>query len=160
MKTGCPNADVSQSGDSYTSTNFTLHGAQPNKANPIGNPPFPGATSSDGPNYIDFLTSTYNETFIKTYNLAYGGATVNPFLVPTLYGASVRTFLSQVIKDFVPLYTNNSDVQWQSSNSLFVILFGINDCIQSYGFNNDTLNIDIIASYEGLVKGVGSLQAM
>ena len=143
-----------QSGDSYTSTNFTLNGAQPDYDNPLGNPPFPGATSSDGPNYIDFLTSTYNETFIKTYNLACGGATINPFLVPTLYGPSVRTLLSQVVKDFIPLYANNSEVPWQPENALFTIMFGINDCIQTYAQNNDTLNNDIIASYEGLVNQV------
>ena len=143
------------SGDSYTSTNFTTFGEQPSSSNALGNPPYPGATSSNGPNYIDFLTTTYNESYIQTYNLAYGGATVNPFLVPTLYGASVRTFLSQVEKDFIPLYVNNTNVPWQSSDTLFTVFFGINDCIQSYAQNNDTLNYAIIKSYEGLVNEVG-----
>lgn len=146
------------SGDSYTSTNFTPSGSQPNSNNPLGNPPFPGATSSNGPNYIDFLTATYNKSYIQTYNLAYGGATVNPFLVPTLWGASVRTFLSQVEQEFLPLYANGSDVPWTSSNSLFTVFFGINDCIQSYADGNDSLNYDIIKSYEGLVNEVGVLR--
>ena len=150
-------ADERRSGDSYSSTNFTLTGPQPDSNNPLGNPPFPGATSSNGPNYIDFLTATYNESFIQSYNLAYGGATVNPFLVPTLYGASVRTFLSQVEHNFLPLYANNTEVPWTSANSLFIIFFGINDCIQSYSKGNDSLNYAIIKSYEGLVNEVCTL---
>ena len=64
-------------GDSYTSTGFSLQGAGPSAANPMGNPDYPGFTSSNGPNWIDFLTTTYNATFVKTINLAVGGATVD-----------------------------------------------------------------------------------
>ena len=142
------------SGDSYTSTNFTTFGEQPNPSNPLGNPPYPGATSANGPNYVDFLTRTYNQSYIQTYNLGYGGATVNPFLVPTAFGASVQTFLSQVEKEFLPLYAKNPEVPWNSSDTLFTIFFGINDVYQSYAAQNDTLSHDIIKSYEGLVDEV------
>jgi hypothetical protein len=32
---------ISASGDSYTQTGFDVNGAQPNAANPFGNPPYP-----------------------------------------------------------------------------------------------------------------------
>ena len=63
-------------GDSYTTTGFNYTMAQPSRANPLGNPDYPGYTASNGPNWVDFLTTTYNETFLETINLAYGGATV------------------------------------------------------------------------------------
>ena len=142
------------SGDSYTSTNFTLAGPQPSFLNPLGNPPYPGGTSANGPNYIDFLTTTYNKSFIQTFNLAYGGATVNPFLVPTPFGFPVQTFLSQVKREFLMSYESGLQHPWSSPNSLFVVFFGINDVINSYMFNNESLNLAVIKSYEGLVDEV------
>ena len=38
-------------------------------------------TSSNGPNWVEFLTDTYNVTDTKLVNLAYGGATIDSALV-------------------------------------------------------------------------------
>lgn len=91
------------------------------------------------------------------YNFGYGGAVVNPFLVPTPYGGPVQTFLSQVEKQFLPLYAADSQVSWNASNSLYTIFLGINDIINSYKQQNHSLNYDIIKSYEGLVGEVRSI---
>lgn len=142
------------SGDSYTSTSFNIHGTQPNRDNPLGNPSYPGATSADGPNYVDFLTTTYNQSFIETFNLGYGGATIDPSLVSSPYGYIVQSFRQQVQDEFLPTYASNSGVQWSGSNSLFTVFFGINDVILSYAPRNSTLNFLLIKSYENLVHQV------
>ncbi|KAL8869818.1 MAG: hypothetical protein Q9174_003983 [Haloplaca sp. 1 TL-2023] len=145
------------SGDSYTSTSFNIRGTQPNEENPLGNPPYPGATSSDGPNYVDFLTTTYNQSFLRTYNLGYGGATIDPSLVGSPYGYIVQSFRQQVEDEFLPTYATNSGVEWTGSNSLFTVFFGINDVILSYGQRNSTLNFLLVKSYENLVHQVCKL---
>ncbi|KAI4105515.1 MAG: hypothetical protein LQ339_003357 [Xanthoria mediterranea] len=146
-------------GDSYTSTSFNIYGPQPNPQNPLGNPAYPGATSADGPNYVDFLTTTYNQSFIRTFNLGYGGATIDPSLVGSPYGLIVQSFRQQVQEEFIPTYATNSGVEWSGSNSLFTVFFGINagallplfDVILSYTQRNSTLNFLLIKSYENLV---------
>ncbi|KAI4161073.1 MAG: hypothetical protein LQ342_005236 [Letrouitia transgressa] len=139
------------SGDSYTSTSFNIHGHQPDAENPLGNPAYPGATSSDGPNYVDFLTSTYNQSFIRTYNLGYGGATIDPSLVSSPYGLIVQSFQQQVQEEFLPVYASNPSVPWTSADSLFTVFFGINDVILSHAGRNSSLNYALIKSYENLV---------
>ena len=142
------------SGDSYTATGFDCKGAQPNPENPMGNPPYPGATSSNGPNYVDFLATTYNRSYIQAYNLAYGGATIDPALVASQYGLIVQSFQQQVTQTFLPVYSVNYDVPWTSSDTLFTIFFGINDVLLSYATGNDSLNYDLIKEYENLVNRV------
>ncbi|KAL8713877.1 MAG: hypothetical protein Q9220_002023 [cf. Caloplaca sp. 1 TL-2023] len=135
----------------FTFTSFNIHGTQPNPANPLGNPAYPGATSADGPNYVDFLATTYNQSFIETFNLGYGGATIDPALVGSPYGIIVQSFRQQVNEEFLPTYASNSGVQWSGSNSLFTVFFGINDVILSYAQRNSTLNFLLIKSYENYV---------
>lgn len=145
------------SGDSYTSTNFSIHGAQPDPSNPLGNPAYPGATSADGPNYVDFLTTTYNQSYIQTYNFGYGGSTIDPALVQSGFGPTVQSFEQQVNDEFLPNYVDNSDVPWASSDSLFSVFFGINDVTNTMtagDLSNDTLNYDLIKAYESLVNQV------
>ncbi|KAL8684040.1 MAG: hypothetical protein Q9186_000070 [Xanthomendoza sp. 1 TL-2023] len=113
-------------GDSYTSTAFNIHGPQPNPDNPLGNPAYPGATSSDGPNFVDFLALTYNQSYIQAFNLGYGGATIDPSLIGSPYGRIVQSFRQQVEEEFLPTYATNSGVEWSGSNSLFTVFFGIN----------------------------------
>lgn len=68
--------------DSYTTTGFNATtGPQPSIGNPLGNPAYPGHTASNGPNWVDYLTTKYNHTLVLAYNLAYGGATVDSSLV-------------------------------------------------------------------------------
>ena len=142
------------SGDSYTKTNFTIYGEQPNPANPLGNPSYPGATSAAGPNYIDFLITTYNQSYIQAYNLGYGGATIDHSVVQSGLRKTVQSFQQQVEDEFLPTYVNNSKVPWTPSNSLFSIFFGINDVTNSYAEGNDTINYDLIQPYQNLVNEV------
>ncbi|KAI9698546.1 MAG: hypothetical protein M1820_007436 [Bogoriella megaspora] len=134
-------------GDSYSQTGFVPTGAQPSAANPLGNPAYPGYTSSNGPNWVDFLTTTYNQSFLKTVNLAYGGATVDASLV-TPYQPTVLSFIDQVNTEFIPYYTGaNKKVDWASGNTLFGFWFGVNDIGNSYYNNNASINGDVVAVY-------------
>jgi len=138
-------------GDSYTTTSFAVNGTQPSSSNPLGNPPYPGYTSSNGPNWVDFLTVKYNKSLIETYNLAYGGATVDSSLVAQ-YEPTVLDFVQQVNDEFIPTYVEKKTAAWTSANSLFAAFFGINDVGNSYSQQNATLNADIFKVYSSLVE--------
>ncbi|KAI9735806.1 MAG: hypothetical protein M1834_001271 [Cirrosporium novae-zelandiae] len=137
-------------GDSYTTTDFNVTGTQPNPSNPLGNPDYPGYTSSNGPNWVDFLTTTYNKSYVQTYNFAYGGATVDSSLVAQ-YLPTVLDLEQQVDDEFLVYYTNSTSVNWTASNSLFSIFIGINDVGNSYSSQNSTLNGLIFEAYSHLV---------
>lgn len=125
--------------------------AQPNPSNPLGNPIYPGYTSSNGPNWVDFLTTTYNQSFIETVNLAYGGATVDANLVAA-YRPTVLSVQQQVESEYLSTYTPApSFLPWKSSNTLFSIFIGINDVGNSYASQNSTLASDIFTVYSGLL---------
>lgn len=141
-------------GDSYTQTGFDVNGVQPNAANPFGNPAYPGYTSSNGPNWVGFLTTTYNASFIKTYNMAYGGATVDSALV-TPYAPTVLSLKDQVQNEFLPRYGSQpADVHWKAADSLFAFFIGINDVGNSWWLNNATLYDAIFTRYTGLLEQV------
>ena len=116
-------------------------------------------TSCNGLNYIGFLTTKYNESFIKTYNLGYGGATIDQAIVGSAFGPFVRSFWDQVNNVFHPTYAGNmtGTFRWKSNDSLFIIFFGINDAVNTYNRpNNDALGYAQIKSYENLVNQVSS----
>lgn len=113
-------------GDSYTQTGFNTSGPQPSRANPFGNPDYPGRTSSNGPNWIDFLTTTWNRTFVKTLNFAYGGATVDNDIIRTAF--PTVSLKQQINEEYIPLYSKRpGEFGWQPSSTLFAIFIGIND---------------------------------
>ncbi|KAL9085800.1 MAG: hypothetical protein Q9165_007432 [Trypethelium subeluteriae] len=135
-------------GDSYSSTEFDLKGAQPNPANPLGNPPYPGSTSSNGPNWVDFMTTTWNESYIRTYNLAVGGATVDSNLVAPFL-PFIPSMKQQIEDRYLPIY--GSSTKWNASSTLFAIWIGINDVGNSFANKNPTLNPEIFKVYSNLV---------
>jgi phospholipase/lecithinase/hemolysin len=141
-------------GDSYTQTGFDPKAAQPSPANPFGNPSYPGWTSSNGPNWVGFLTSTYNKSAILTYNLASGGATVDSALV-TPYAPTVISVKDQVQTQFLPIYgAHPATASWTAKSSLFAYFIGINDVGNSWYLNNATLYDAIFATYAGLLDQV------
>ena len=145
---------TNNSGDSYTATSFNLSSTQPGPGNPLGNPPYPGQTSSNGPNWVDYLTTTYNQSFIETYNLAFGGAVVSSDLVQP-YLPTVD-FRQQINDEFIQYYVDKNTASWRPDNSLFAAFFGINDVNIPYGQRNATLNADIFVVYRGLIDQVNS----
>ncbi|KAH6547522.1 hypothetical protein HBI81_005070 [Parastagonospora nodorum] len=141
-------------GDSYTQTGFDAKAAQPSPSNPFGNPTFPGWTSSNGPNWVGFLTATYNQSTILTYNLASGGATVDSALVKP-YAPTVVSVKEQVQTQFLPIYSSKpASAPWTAESSLFAFFIGINDVGNSWYLNNATLYEAIFAEYAGLLDQV------
>ncbi|KAF2130279.1 carbohydrate esterase family 16 protein [Dothidotthia symphoricarpi CBS 119687] len=141
-------------GDSYSQTGFDPNGTQPSASNPFGNPTYPGWTSSNGPNWVGFLTTTYNASRLQTYNLAYGGATVDSALV-TPYASTVLSLKNQVKDEFLPIYgAHPSIAPWKSADSLFAFFIGINDVGNTWWLNNGTLYDQIFSVYSGLLSDV------
>jgi phospholipase/lecithinase/hemolysin len=129
-------------------------GDQPTPTNPLGNPPYPGFTASNGPNWVDYITVKYNNSLILTYNIAYGGATIDSDLVAP-YLPTVSSIAEQIENEWFPAYASKpASAQWSSDDTLFAIFDGINDVGNSW-FNGipgtTTLNNEIFAVFHGLV---------
>ena len=139
--------DMKDSGDSYTTTGFNAStGPQPSPENPLGNPKYPGFTASNGPNWVDYLTVKYNSSVIETYNLAYGGATVDSGLAKP-YLPTVLSFQQQVQQEFLPLYAGQHAVAtWNPATTLFACWFGINDVGNTYSTNDPANYTDVYAA--------------
>ncbi|KAH9931699.1 GDSL lipase/esterase [Epithele typhae] len=116
-------------GDSYTTDGFNISAGV--------NSPTPGFTSSNGPNWVEFLGGTYNVTNTKVFNLAYGGATIDAALVAP-YLPTVLSIVDQVGQFHDILASKPEGAEWQSSDSLFAFWIGINDVGNSYSWTNVT----------------------
>lgn len=108
-----------------------MQGAQPNAANLIGNPDFPGETSTGGENWPEFLAAADTSSPSLLYDIAVSGATVDNTFVAASTGVS--TFIEQV-SGFTATYGPNSAGAglWNSEDSLFMVWFGINDISNGY----------------------------
>lgn len=104
------------------------------------------------------MTTTYNASYIQTYNFGFGGATIDPILVESAFGLSVQSFEQQVTNEFDPDYAEKVTVPWTSANSLFSVFFGINDVIRSYTEQSSLLNYALIKRYEDLVHSVSLMR--
>ncbi|KAL4957082.1 hypothetical protein BDW69DRAFT_52370 [Aspergillus filifer] len=97
----------------------------------MGNPPLGNGTTSDGINWVGYLTTTFNNTLTLNYNPAVWGATVDNEIVADVPGDLVY----QVTEVFEPNYcqSGQSDLKpgigtaWTSDSSLFTLWIGIND---------------------------------
>ncbi|KAK0381155.1 fungal cellulose binding domain-containing protein [Colletotrichum limetticola] len=141
-------------GDSYSQTGFNTSLEAPNPANPLGNPSYPGWTSCNGPNWVDYLTVKHNASLLYTYNLAYGGATVDADLVKP-YADTVLTLKDQVQTLFSNAYAAKTAPAWTGADSVFAFWIGVNDIGNSYWNGADAtsaLNTKIVDVYQGLAK--------
>lgn len=106
-------------------------------SNPLGNPAFPGYTTSGGANWIGLLVSKYNLTTLLSYNFAYGGATTDANLV-TPYEPTVLSFVDQVTEFSQSIASHPASTPWTSANSLFGVWMGVNDVGNTYYQSNFT----------------------
>ncbi|KAI9663438.1 MAG: hypothetical protein M1829_006076 [Trizodia sp. TS-e1964] len=137
-------------GDSYSATGFNPKvGPQPNSGDVLSQVHW---TSCGGPNWVSYLTTTYNKSPFLQYNLAVGGATVDTAIAGT-YRSNVLSFRQQVEELFLPIYGSASTpAPWTGANSLFAIWIGINDIIDCQGASlNDKID-SVIAEYGILVE--------
>ncbi|KAE9389899.1 hypothetical protein BT96DRAFT_365454 [Gymnopus androsaceus JB14] len=125
-------------GDSYTQTAFTPSGNPPQIGQPLGNPPYPGGTTTGGPNWIDFDTVTFNTSLILTWNYAYGGATIDASLAPP-FAPTVLSLTDQVNEFLNGTANKPATAPWTNENALFSIWIGINDLSWSWWQTGDRL---------------------
>ncbi|KAH7389135.1 hypothetical protein BKA64DRAFT_130571 [Cadophora sp. MPI-SDFR-AT-0126] len=125
-------------GDSYTSTNYNIHGAQPSRDNPLGNSDFGNETSAQGPVWIEFLTKKYNTRPVLTYNFAVGGAAI-----PDNYTYQVENL-------YQPKYSKAKF--WQGSNTLFTSWIGINDVSYAWLKNKASVLLPRLDHYSELLE--------
>jgi phospholipase/lecithinase/hemolysin len=138
---------ASNSGDSYTATGFSVNSTKPSSANPLGNPAFPGYTSTNGNNWIDDLITTFNSSLLLSYNFAYGGATTSASLV-TPYTSSVLSLIDQVSEFSSSLAAKPDYAPWTETDALFAIWMGVNDVGNGwYATNWTSLSQEIISTY-------------
>ncbi|RPB15520.1 hypothetical protein P167DRAFT_533305 [Morchella conica CCBAS932] len=117
-------------GDSYSATGFWVGGTAPSASNPLGNPTFPGSTTSGGANWVGYLVTEFNPTTALSYNFASSGAAVNNSIVSswgTPLTTQVATFLQYL----------GTGGPWSSDDSVFVFWIGINDIWNSYALDVD-----------------------
>ncbi|KAI0080499.1 hypothetical protein K474DRAFT_1682493 [Panus rudis PR-1116 ss-1] len=105
-------------GDSYTTDGFNISAGVDS--------PVPGFTSSNGPNWVQFLGGTYNITNTKVFDLASGGATIDAALVAP-FEPTVLSIVDQVTQFNNILAPKPVGAEWNASNSLFAFWIGIND---------------------------------
>ncbi|KAJ7073767.1 GDSL lipase/esterase [Mycena amicta] len=116
-------------GDSYTTTSFNISAGV--------NSTDPGFVSSNGPNWVQWMRDTYNVAGTKVFNLASGGATIDAKLV-TPFEPTVLSIVDQVAQFKGILASKPPGAVWNSSNALFAIWVGINDCGDSFAWTNTT----------------------
>jgi len=134
-------------GDSYSQTGFDVGSTKPSSSNPLGNPSYPGWTSSGGPNWIGYLVKDFNASSLFSYNFAAGGATVNATLVKP-YQPTVLSLIDQVQQFQKSIATKPSYAPWTANNSLFAIWMGVNDIGNSWWLENETQLLgEIIQDY-------------
>ncbi|KFY33462.1 hypothetical protein V494_07603 [Pseudogymnoascus sp. VKM F-4513 (FW-928)] len=112
-------------GDSWSRIGFEVTKTQPSDSNPFGNT---GSTSSNGLNWVHYMTSTYNSSLFWTYDFALSGATIDGDIVT---GSTGRDVDGELNDGFLPAYGSQEGF-FDETNSLFVIWIGINDLVNSY----------------------------
>jgi len=100
------------------------------------------------------LTVKHNASLLLTYNLAYGGATIDSALVAP-YLPTVSSVAEQVENEWFPTYASHpSFAPWSSNDTLFAFFDGINDVGNSWWIGDEAMNslyTNIFAVYRGLV---------
>ncbi|KAJ3540284.1 hypothetical protein NM208_g415 [Fusarium decemcellulare] len=129
-------------GDSYSRTGFDPSDEdQPSVLNPLGNPPFPGRTSANGPNWVGYLTASFNESVVLAYNFAASGATLDISIVNN----NDYDVIHEIDEGFTPYYKKGET--FDADTSLFAIWIGINDIANSYLDQDTDVHGEIFKSF-------------
>lgn len=98
---------------------------------------------------------SYNESYIYSYNFAYGGATIDATLVAP-YTSTVLSMTDQVNEFLNNVGSKPSYAPWTSSNSVFSFFIGINDIGNSWYQSGDraAFSDTLLDAYFALVQKV------
>lgn len=128
----CP-TNLQHSGDSYSQTGFDPTLSLASSSNPLGNPTFPGWTTSGGPNWIGYYITQYNSSPVYSYNFASGGATTDAKLV-TPFAPTVLSFVDQV-NLYLKSVKTAGFAKWNAANSVFAVWIGVNVSVVTNALN-------------------------
>ncbi|QIW96756.1 hypothetical protein AMS68_002274 [Peltaster fructicola] len=106
--------------DFWSGTGFNATGQQPTPDLPWGNPLKADGSGTGGPNWVHYITNTYNDSLVLTYNYAAGGA----YIDPEGRTGEHQKLQQQILVDF-------TQTQWTADTSLFLIWAGVNDVIET-----------------------------
>jgi hypothetical protein len=98
----------------------------PRAENPIGNPKFPGITSSGGKNWVMYMATDYNTTLTLAYIFARSGSVVDAEIIPPRTN-STHTFAHQIVHFNDTIGHRPHYAAWTSESIVATIWFGIND---------------------------------
>ena len=103
---------------------------------------------------MGYLTTTYNQSLILTYNFAVSGATLDQALVPS-FSSSVVSMREQIQNIYLPTYASKpAFAPWLDTDSLFAFFIGINDVGNSYDRDEPQINALVFEDYKNLVDQV------
>ncbi|OIW22997.1 hypothetical protein CONLIGDRAFT_687074 [Coniochaeta ligniaria NRRL 30616] len=129
-------------GDSYTSTGFSITGAKPSAANPLGNPSLNKLnTMSGGLTWPGFLATQFNTSLTYAYVFAVAGATVDNSIVPA-YSSSVPSISDQVKTWTTNLQSRPSYAPWTAEDALAAVWIGVNDVGNSYSQSGEEARLN------------------
>ncbi|KAI1333235.1 hypothetical protein F5Y16DRAFT_407165 [Xylariaceae sp. FL0255] len=113
-------------GDSYSTTTSWVVSAPPSTANPIGNPSWPGETTSGGLNWVGNAIAKYNSTLVFAYDLAVTGAVTNDSIVSTYAEYNFDDQVDTLLPDYLLPWTISAE------DTLVAVWCGINDVGTSF----------------------------
>ncbi|KAI9672867.1 MAG: hypothetical protein M1831_000303 [Alyxoria varia] len=146
-------------GETNSATGFDVDGTQPGLDNPLGNPEDSEGsgrplTGPMGPIWIHWATMQYNNSLVKTFDFASGGATIDRDIVKPVF-PTASTFGDQITQKFMAHYgLKDAKTAWSPTTSLFACFFGVMDVIISYHNLERVPVLQIIESYG---KSLGQL---
>ncbi|KAI8954820.1 carbohydrate esterase family 16 protein [Xylaria longipes] len=135
-------------GDSYSTTNSWIGSTAPSTSNVIGNPAFPGQTTSGGLNWVGQAIAKHNTSLVFAFNLAVTGATTDKEIVDTY---AQYNFDDQV-ETLFSTYLIGSSAPWESADDVLAAVWvGINDVGESFWDNISAPVATILDRYFGLL---------
>ena len=139
--------DGSRAGVHHLATRGTIEPPGQNVQTPWKSPRllisnrYPPLNAISGAKWPVYLTIYYNDSLIKTYDLAKDSSVVNDSIEPG------RTdMIHQVQQVFLPLWGNRNISKWQPDNTLFAIFVGNNDVDIALG-----LRANLAVTFDGLM---------
>ncbi|KAK0446962.1 uncharacterized protein EV420DRAFT_1714419 [Desarmillaria tabescens] len=123
-------------GDSYTQTAFNTTRTLPSVGNPLGNPPYPGETSTGGENWL----------------CAWRRNDLRRLMTPEL--PTILSLTDQVNQFLTNYAARPSTTPWASENTLFSVWIGINDILNTYylGGDRDAFSDTLVDAYIALME--------
>ncbi|KAH6886914.1 hypothetical protein B0T10DRAFT_607746 [Thelonectria olida] len=150
-------------GDSWTTvrfqSNLTGPGSDlnPSPSNPMGNPAWPGDTTSKGRNWLGYMSSEFNSTLTLNWNFAQHGSIIDWGIVPS-WRADKLSF-SQQIQEFNKTIGHRPNyAPWTSENTVASVWFGLNDMTNSRKWANLTVVIPDLV--DGMLTHAQTLYGM